>query len=106
MADVLVAADVHWVSLRPELEGLIVPSKLYGILAAGRPVDSVCPAEGEVSLAVREHQCGIVVEAGDSAAFAKAILKLWNDPQSCAELGRCARQASENSYCKQMLLKT
>lgn len=43
----LAAPDVHWVSLRPELEGLIVPSKFYGILAAGRPTLAVMARSGE-----------------------------------------------------------
>ena len=105
LADALVAADVHWVSLRPELEGLIVPSKLYGILAAGRPVLSVCSAEGEVSRVVREHDCGIVIEPGDSAGLARAVMSLRDDPELRASLGRRSRQASENVYSKQRLLK-
>lgn len=105
LGDVLVAADVHWVSLRPELEGLIVPSKLYGILAAGRPVLSVCSSQGEVSRVVREHDCGIVVQPGDAAGLASAIMTLRDDSELRASLGRRGRRASENVYSKQGLLK-
>ena len=42
LAHSLGVSDVHWVSLRPEVEGLIVPSKVYGILAAGRPILAIC----------------------------------------------------------------
>ena len=58
--------DVHWISLRPELEGLIVPSKIYGIAAAGRPIIAVMARSGEIASLVREHECGVVIEPGNS----------------------------------------
>src|SRR5262249_41317118 len=54
--------DVHWISLRPELEGLIVPSKIYGIAAAGRPIIAVTARSGEIASLVRAYDCGVVVE--------------------------------------------
>ena len=54
--------DVHWISLRPELEGLIVPSKVYGIAAAGRPIIAVTARNGEIASLVRKYDCGVVVE--------------------------------------------
>ena len=42
-------ADVHLMSLKPELEGLIVPSKLYGIAAAGRPIIAIAAPDGEIA---------------------------------------------------------
>jgi len=66
LADSLAASDVHLVSLLPALEGLIVPSKFYGILAAGRPVVFVGDPDGELARIIREAGCGHVVAAGDS----------------------------------------
>jgi glycosyl transferase family 1 len=43
------AADVHWISLKPQLEGLIVPSKFYGIAAAGRPIIAIAAKDGEIA---------------------------------------------------------
>jgi glycosyltransferase involved in cell wall biosynthesis len=100
LADTLAAADVHWVSLRPELEGLIVPSKLYGILAAERPVLSICDEAGEVSTLVREQGCGIVVAPGDSFGLASAIASLADDPDYCRALARRGRQVSERFFSK------
>jgi len=57
----LSAADVHWISLRPEFEGLVVPSKVYSIAAAGRPIISICDERGEISQLVRQYRCGFVV---------------------------------------------
>src|SRR5207237_10304844 len=60
----LSAADVHWISLKPELEGLIVPSKFYGIAAAGRPAISISARDGEIARLVEEHGCGLVIAPG------------------------------------------
>src|SRR5262245_3258216 len=49
LADSLSAADVHIVSLRPALEGLVVPSKFYGIAAAGRPTIFIGDKDGEIA---------------------------------------------------------
>lgn len=104
LGDALAAADVHWVSLRPQLEGLVVPSKLFGILAAGRPVLSVCDEEGEVSRIVRHHKCGFIVEPGDSLGLAVAISSLADDAGLRAEMGRRARVASEETFSKSSAL--
>ena len=68
--------DVHWISLRPELEGLIVPSKFYGIAAAGRPIIAVTAKNGEIASLVRAYDCGVVVEPGNSDELAKVITDL------------------------------
>ncbi len=65
----LCVPDVHWISLKPELEGLIVPSKVYGIVAAGRPVIAIGAKNGEIARMVEQYQCGIVVEPGSADAL-------------------------------------
>jgi colanic acid biosynthesis glycosyl transferase WcaI len=92
--------DVHWISLRPEMEGLIVPSKFYGIAAAGRPTIAVCDPAGEISTLVERHDCGIVVEPGDGAALAAAIRSIMRDPQRGAEMGRNAREMLDRSFSR------
>jgi colanic acid biosynthesis glycosyl transferase WcaI len=83
--------DVHLISLRPELEGLVVPSKLYGIAAAGRPIIAVTASNGELAQLVRRHECGIVVEPGDGKRLADTLRSLRADPDRLAEMGRRAR---------------
>ena len=92
--------DVHWISLRPEMEGLIVPSKFYGIAAAGRPTIAVCGPAGEVSMLVERHDCGIVVTPGDGAAFADAVRSIMRDPARGAEMGRKARDMLDRSFSR------
>jgi glycosyltransferase involved in cell wall biosynthesis len=104
LAESLSAADVHLVSLRPELEGLIVPSKLYGIAAAGRPTIFVGDERGEIARLVAHHECGRTVAAGDGAALAHTILDLAANPGLCRSMGQRARQAFDAELDKPMAL--
>lgn len=67
------AADLHVIGLRRGLAGAIVPSKVYGVMAAGRPFVAGLEADSEVDLLIREHGCGIRVDPGDPTALADAI---------------------------------
>lgn len=92
LAASLAAADVHLVSLRPELEGLVVPSKLYGIAAVARPAIFVGDPAGEVAEVLRAGQCGIPVRAGDAAALVAAVEALAADRALAGHMGRAARR--------------
>ena len=83
--------DVHWISLKPSVEGMIVPSKFYGIAAAGRPTIAITARDGEIARLVLEHKCGVVIEPGQADALADAIARLSSDPQSLAAMGEHAR---------------
>jgi glycosyltransferase involved in cell wall biosynthesis len=101
LEDSLAAADVHLVSLLPALEGLIVPSKLYGILAGGRPVIFIGDPDGDVGRVIERVQCGRRVEVGDSTALVAAIRALKTDPSLRAGMGERARQA----FCEEFNLR-
>jgi glycosyltransferase involved in cell wall biosynthesis len=73
LSSFLAAADLHLVSVRSGLEGLVVPSKAYGILAAGRPLFYVGAVNSEVAGVIAESGCGVVVPNGDAAGLAEAI---------------------------------
>jgi colanic acid biosynthesis glycosyl transferase WcaI len=73
LAQSLSAADVHVVGLAPGLAGYVVPSRLYGILAVGRPVIVAADAESETAQVVEEVGCGIVVPPGRPELLARAI---------------------------------
>ena len=96
----LTLPDVHWISLRPEMEGLIVPSKFYGVAAAGRPTIAVSASDGEIGALVVRHDCGVSVAPGDGAALAAAILALKGDPDACQRMGRNARILLETRFTR------
>jgi glycosyltransferase involved in cell wall biosynthesis len=87
----LCVADVHWISLRPELEGLIVPSKFYGVAAAGRPMIAITAKNGEIARLIERHACGLVIEPGSADALAEALTLLSTDNERVAAMGRSAR---------------
>jgi len=88
------AADVQVVSLQRGLAGFIVPSKLYGILASGRPYVAAVDDDSEVAALTRAYGSGIVVEPGSPEALAGAIRRLYEDPVLRARLGANALGAS------------
>lgn len=92
--------DVHWISLRPQFEGLIVPSKFYGIAAAGRPMISVGSRKGELGRLVEEHQCGFAVEEGDVEALESVITLLSRDHDLCATMGQRARSMLDHHFTR------
>jgi colanic acid biosynthesis glycosyl transferase WcaI len=94
LVDSLGAADVHLVSLHPALEGLIVPSKIYGICAAGRPALFIGDSSGEVARLLRDYDCGLTIPTGDAAALAEAIQEMADDASRRRRLGRAARTAA------------
>ena len=98
LSDSLSAPDVHLISLKPDLEGLIVPSKYYGIAAAGRPAIFVGHPEGELACIIRGSGTGFVVHDGDGAGLAEAILELARNPKLAAEQGSRARRLFETKY--------
>jgi glycosyltransferase involved in cell wall biosynthesis len=100
LAQSLSTADIHLISLRPELEGLIVPSKFYGICAAGRPTLFIGDGDGEVARLILRYQCGRTVFVGDGAALAQTILEVAADPATCRSLGQRARQAFDAEFDK------
>ena len=64
----------HLLTLRDGLAGLLVPSKIYGILAAGRATVYVGPDEGEIADILRQGSCGKRVGVGDAEGLVEVIL--------------------------------
>lgn len=83
--------DVHWVSLLPSLEGLILPSKLYGIAAAGRPLIMVGDPKGDIANWAVTHQFGFAIEIGAPQDFAQTIVALKRDRVRTQTTGANAR---------------
>ena len=96
--EVLASCDLPIVSLGNEMLGLGVPSKLYSILAAGRPVLGIVPTGSEVALVIDEDQCGVNVADGDSENLAQQILNLKKNKVLFDKMCVNARASFENRY--------
>ncbi|MDH3588315.1 MAG: glycosyltransferase family 4 protein [Gammaproteobacteria bacterium] len=90
----LSAADVALILQRRSASGLVVPSKLYGILASGRPAVAAVPPDCEVARVLREERAGIVVEPESAKAIANAVRELYLGRARAAEMGKKARLAA------------
>lgn len=87
------AADVHWCVSAKGIKGVSVPSKLYGIMAAGKPVLAVLESGSEARLILEESACGLVSDPGDYTQFERHIqwLILHAGDEKVIHMGKCGR---------------
>ena len=97
--------DAHWLSLNPKLEGLIVPSKFYGIAAAGKPIIAIADPKGELGNLVRQYGCGFVVTPGDASALVAALQTMAGEAALVAAMGGRARQMLEAQFTRRQGLQ-
>ncbi len=92
--------DIHLISLLPAMEGLIVPSKFYGIAAVGRPTIYVGDHNGEIPSILKAATCGYIVSIGDSSGLADRVLELSQDLERAKNMGEQARAIFNQQYEK------
>jgi len=102
LPELLGMADIHLLPQSPDAADLVLPSKLSGMLASGRPVIATCRAGTEISEIV--SRCGLVVAPQDSRAFALAISRLADDTTTRLDLGRRAREFAESNFERDAVL--
>ncbi len=93
LAQSLNIADVHLMSQSHAFTGIVVPSKLMGVMAVGRPSIMIGPREAEVSRILTEHNAGIVIDIGDAHGLMRAIYRLQQNRTLSLQLGDNARAA-------------
>jgi glycosyltransferase involved in cell wall biosynthesis len=101
LGESLTSADVHLVTLRARMPGLLVPSKIYGILAAGRPTLYVGPDEGEIADILRRGDCGCRVPIGGVDALCRAILEYCRNDRLRDAEGERARRLFDERYTRE-----
>jgi colanic acid biosynthesis glycosyl transferase WcaI len=84
-------ADVHLISMRREMTGIVVPCKLYGSMASARPALFVGPEHCETADTIRESGCGLTIRLGEPEAVVSAIQDLAADLQAANEMGELGR---------------
>ena len=98
LAAALAAPDAQLVTLKPAFAHLVYPSKLAGVLAAGRPVLFVGPLESEIARLLAREQCGAAFAPTDGAGLAATVATWQADPARRAQQGRAARGAYEKYF--------
>ena len=93
-------ADAHLISLRSPMTGLVVPGKLYGAMASGRPTLFLGPEHCETADAIREAGCGATVRTGDVDGLVEALSALADDPERARLEGERARSAFLGAFDK------
>jgi glycosyltransferase involved in cell wall biosynthesis len=99
LADVLDAGDAHLVSLLPGWQGLLLPSKFFSVLAAGKPVLWIGPDGTECGSILREHACGFEVQPGDAGTLSDRIRWLLEHPDQARSMGDRGQRAYRERYC-------
>jgi glycosyltransferase involved in cell wall biosynthesis len=97
IASVLAAPHLHVVTIKRGLEGVIVPSKIYGILAAGKPILAVAPQETDVANIGEARGFAISADPDDASQVASAVRQIFRDPGLLRKMGEAARVAA-NDY--------
>ena len=100
LSESLGAADLHLVPMRAGVYGTVVPSKIYGILAAGRPMAALAEPESEAATVIRNHHCGWRGPPGDVAALVSMIRTAAHEPARLQAMGARARAAAEKEYTR------
>lgn len=101
----LSAADLHLIPLTSEISQCLMPSKLYGILAAGRPWLTNAPAGSELHEITSSNQAGLVVPPGSPSAIAQTIEWAADHPGELQQMGRNAKRLSETTYSRTLSIE-
>ena len=101
----LTVPDIHWLSLKATLEGFLLPSKIYGIMAAGRPVIFVGASNGDLAQLIQDADMGYQVNIGDYEGFVSAINKLAESEILYREKAKNSRLYLDENYTRKHILK-
>jgi len=92
---VLAAADAHLITVKRGLEGVVVPSKMYGILAAGKPIVAVAPLETDVASLGAEQGFGIATDPDNPQELVEQVRALATDGARLRRMGEAALAAAQ-----------
>jgi colanic acid biosynthesis glycosyl transferase WcaI len=101
--ELLNLADIHLLPQRSDVADLVMPSKLTGMLASGRPVITNAHADTKTASVVKI--CGLLVEPGNKIKFAAAIKTLAQDANLRLKLGKSGREYAEKNWAREVVLR-
>ena len=92
LRETLSAGDIHLISLDAKVQGFIVPSKLAGILAVGRPVVFLGSEQNSIAAAILQEQCGYVIPEGDVSQLEEIIREVHQESGAPPAVGRSCQK--------------
>ncbi len=98
--------DVAAISFVRGMSGVSVPSRMYNVLAAGRPIIAVCDDDSELALVVTEETIGWVVAPDDLEGLVSALSEAAQSPELVLERGRTARRVAEERYSEEIIMQS
>lgn len=104
LAQSLSAADIHLTCLDDRMDGLLLPSKLFGIMSVARPVLHIGTPSSDVGDLLRENGCGLVIPPGGGERLAETIEALSHDKDRARALGEAGRKASLEKFDRTILV--
>lgn len=90
----LSAPDIHLITFQKGLAGIVVPSKIYGIMACGKPFLAWVDEESDVFSFAKQFGCGVTVKPGDIDGMVNAILWCLKNPSELQSMGQTSRKAA------------
>lgn len=100
----LAAGDIHLVPQRPDAAAFAVPSKVFNIMAVGRPFVATALPDSVLWRLQRQSGAFLCVPPDDPSTFAEAVIRLADDSRLRQELGRRGREFVEQHYAKPRIL--
>lgn len=94
ISSVLAAADAHLITVKRGLEGVVVPSKMYGILAAGKAIVAVAPRECDIVSIGEREGFAIGADPDEPSQFANSTRQIARDPELLRKMGLAAAAAA------------
>ncbi len=101
----LTACDVAVISFVPGMAGVSVPSRMYNIMAAGKPIIAVADGESELAQVVSEEQIGWVIRPGDVDGLVALLDRIAGEPELLREYGARARAVASTKYARPVAIE-
>lgn len=99
------ACDIGVISFMPGMAGISVPSRMYNIMAAGKPILAIADQDSELAMVVREEEIGWVVNSGDTDGIIAAIKEARGNPVELNAMGKRARKVAETKYSLERVIE-
>ena len=99
----LTACDLAFVSIADGLEGIVAPSKVYGIMAAGRAIAAICDSQSYLRNLIADAGCGACFDHNDSQSLADFIRSLTLNPSLAVEMGQSGRKYLEQNFTPEII---